>query len=57
LYRVQPKQPRLRLDYECYEQIRKEVLRRDGWRSCDIRGANYLTHVVDVIGIAGTAAG
>jgi 5-methylcytosine-specific restriction endonuclease McrA len=36
--RVRPKQPRLRLDYERYEQIRKEVLRRDGWR-CQSCGA------------------
>jgi 5-methylcytosine-specific restriction endonuclease McrA len=33
---VRPKQPRLRLDYERYEQIHEEVLRRDGWtcQSC-----------------------
>jgi 5-methylcytosine-specific restriction endonuclease McrA len=27
-----PKSARLRLDPELYEQLRKEVLRRDGWR-------------------------
>jgi 5-methylcytosine-specific restriction endonuclease McrA len=30
--RVRPKQPRLRLDPELYEQLRHEVVRRDGWR-------------------------
>jgi 5-methylcytosine-specific restriction endonuclease McrA len=30
--RVRPKQPRLRLYSELYEQLRNEVLRRDGWR-------------------------
>jgi len=27
-----PKRPRLRLDSETYEQLRNQVLRRDGWR-------------------------
>jgi len=27
-----PKRPRLRLDPEPYEELRYEVLRRDGWR-------------------------
>jgi 5-methylcytosine-specific restriction endonuclease McrA len=30
--RTLPKQPRSRLDLESYEQIRQQVLRRDGWR-------------------------
>jgi len=34
---VRPKQPRLRLDSELYEQLRNEVLRRDGWR-CQLCG-------------------
>jgi 5-methylcytosine-specific restriction endonuclease McrA len=29
---ILPKQPRLRLDPELYEQLRQQVLRRDGWR-------------------------
>ncbi len=35
---IGPKQPRLRLDSELYEQLRNEVLRRDGWR-CQSCGA------------------
>ena len=35
---VRPKQARLRLDTKVYEQLRKEVLRRDGWR-CQSCGA------------------
>jgi len=27
-----PKRPRLRLDSELYEELRNQVLRRDGWR-------------------------
>jgi ATP-dependent DNA helicase RecQ len=27
-----PDPPRLRLDRESYEQLRRQVLRRDGWR-------------------------
>ena len=30
--RVRPKRTRLRLDRELYEQLRNQVLRRDGWR-------------------------
>jgi 5-methylcytosine-specific restriction endonuclease McrA len=30
--RVRPKRARIRLDPELYEQLRNEVLRRDGWR-------------------------
>jgi 5-methylcytosine-specific restriction endonuclease McrA len=29
---VRPKRARLRLDPEPYEQLRNQVLRRDGWR-------------------------
>ena len=29
---IRPKRPRLRLDPEPYEQLRKRVLRRDGWK-------------------------
>ena len=32
------KQPRLRLDPKLYQQLRKEVLRRDGWR-CQVCGS------------------
>ncbi len=35
--RVRPKQPHLRLDPDLYEQLRNEVLRRDGWR-CQLCG-------------------
>jgi len=35
---VRPKQPRLRLDSGLYEQLRNQVLRRDGWR-CKVCGA------------------
>jgi 5-methylcytosine-specific restriction endonuclease McrA len=34
---VRPKQPRLRLDSELYEQLRNQVLRRDGFR-CQLCG-------------------
>ena len=30
--RIRPKHARLRLDPELYEQLRNQVLRRDGWR-------------------------
>ena len=29
---VRPKLPRLRLEAELYEQLRNQVLRRDGWK-------------------------
>ena len=35
---TRPKQPRVQLDAELYEQLRKQVLRRDGWR-CQYCGA------------------
>jgi 5-methylcytosine-specific restriction endonuclease McrA len=36
--RISPKQPRARLDPEPYDQLRKQVLRRDGWQ-CQICGS------------------
>jgi 5-methylcytosine-specific restriction endonuclease McrA len=36
--RVRPRRPRLRLDPEAYEQLRKQILRRDGWR-CQVCGS------------------
>ena len=36
--RIRPKQPRLRLDPEPYDQLRNQVLRRDGWR-CQLCGS------------------
>jgi 5-methylcytosine-specific restriction endonuclease McrA len=36
---IRPKRPRLRLDHEPYEQLRKQVLRRDGWR-CQVCGSS-----------------
>jgi 5-methylcytosine-specific restriction endonuclease McrA len=30
--RIRAKQPRLRLDPEPYDQLRKQILRRDGWQ-------------------------
>ena len=30
--RIRPKRPRLRLDPKLYEQLRHQVLRRDGWK-------------------------
>ena len=35
---IRPKRPRLRLGPEPYEQLRKQVLRRDGWR-CQVCGS------------------
>ena len=35
---IRPKRPRLRLDPEPYEQLRKQVLRRDGWQ-CQVCGS------------------
>jgi len=37
--RIRPKRSRLRLDPELYEQLRKQVLRRDGWQ-CQICGSS-----------------
>jgi len=36
--RIRPKRPRLRLNPEPYEQLRKQVLGRDGWQ-CQICGS------------------
>lgn len=36
--RIRLKQPRLRLEPEAYEELRQQVLRRDGWR-CQSCGA------------------
>lgn len=36
--RIQPKRPRLQLGPEVYDQLRKQVLRRDGWQ-CQICGS------------------
>jgi 5-methylcytosine-specific restriction endonuclease McrA len=36
--RIRPKRLRLRLNPEPYEQLRKQVLRRDGWK-CQICGS------------------
>jgi hypothetical protein len=36
--RIRPKRPRLRLDFEPYDQLKKQVLRRDGWR-CQVCGS------------------
>jgi 5-methylcytosine-specific restriction endonuclease McrA len=43
---VRPKQPRLRLDPDLYEQLRNEVLRRDSWRcqSCGARSNLEVHH-------------
>ena len=43
---VRPKQPRLRLDPERYEQLRSQVLRRDGWRcqACGTRSNLEVHH-------------
>ena len=34
---TEPKRPRLRLDSEPYDRLRRQVLRRDGWR-CQVCG-------------------
>ena len=41
-----PKQPRVRLDAELYERLRKQVLRRDGWRcqNCGTRSQLEIHH-------------
>jgi 5-methylcytosine-specific restriction endonuclease McrA len=35
---IRPKRPRLRLDPEPYDQLRKQILRRDRWQ-CQICGS------------------
>ena len=42
--RIRPKRPRLRLDPEVYDQLRKQVLQRDGWR-CQLCGSKENLHV------------
>jgi 5-methylcytosine-specific restriction endonuclease McrA len=43
---VRPKRAHLRLDPELYEQLRNQVLRRDGWRrqSCGTRSSLEVHH-------------
>ena len=43
---IRPKTPRLRLDPIAYENLRQEVLRRDGWRcqSCGARSNLEVHH-------------
>jgi 5-methylcytosine-specific restriction endonuclease McrA len=43
--RIEPKRARVRLDPECYEQLRQRMLCRDGWRcqSCG-RMSNLEVH-------------
>jgi 5-methylcytosine-specific restriction endonuclease McrA len=36
--RIRPKRTRMRLDPELYDHLRKQVLRRDGWR-CQVCGS------------------
>jgi 5-methylcytosine-specific restriction endonuclease McrA len=36
--RIRPKRTRMRLDPELYDQLRNQVLRRDGWR-CQVCGS------------------
>ena len=44
--RIRPKRARVRLDPELYEQLRDQVLRRDGWRcqSCGTRSGLEVHH-------------
>ena len=32
MIRIQPKQPRIRLDPQAYEELRLQILERDSWR-------------------------
>jgi 5-methylcytosine-specific restriction endonuclease McrA len=41
---VRFKRSRLRLDSEPYEELRRQVLRRDGWR-CQVCGSRQNLHV------------
>ncbi len=53
--RIRPKNPRLRLTPEFYEDMRQQVLRRDGWRcqSCgtmsnlEVHHQAFRSHVGD----------
>ena len=52
--RILPKQPRLRLDSASYEQLRKQVLRRDGWRcQCCGSSSNLEVHHKEFRGHSG----
>ncbi len=44
--RVRPKRARVRLDTEHYDHLRKQVLRRDGWRcqACGTRSGLEVHH-------------
>ena len=42
--RIRPKRPRLRLDPEPYDRLRKQVLRRDGWQ-CQVCGSRQSVQV------------
>ncbi len=41
---IRPKQPRLRLDADAYQQLCRQVLKRDGWR-CQVCGATHQLQV------------
>ena len=43
---VRPKQPRMRLDPDLYERLRREILRRDSWRcqSCGTKSNLEVHH-------------
>jgi len=42
--RIRPKQPRLQLDCKSYDQLRKQVLLRDGWK-CQVCGSRQKLQV------------
>ena len=43
---IPPKLPRLRLDHASYENLRQQILRRDGWRcqSCGTMSSLEVHH-------------
>lgn len=41
---IRPKQPRLRLDADAYQQVCRQILERDGWR-CQGCGATHQLQV------------
>jgi len=41
---IPPKRSRLRLDRQSYDQLRKQVLQRDGWK-CQVCGSRQNLHV------------
>jgi hypothetical protein len=51
---LRPKQPRLRLEPELYEQLRDAVLRRDGWR-CQFCGTRSSLEVITRNSVASQA--